>query len=160
MSKHNNKPYHNYSNYSANTAAVKTEETKVVNEETEALTEAEGSPAAGLRANVSPVDEAAPDEITETIKVEEAETEDLIDEPVTTTEEDEQALKSTPRIGSVNCGRLRMRKAPNTDADIICELTEGSEVQINEAESTDDFYKVTTPTGAEGFCMKKFITIK
>ena len=66
----------------------------------------------------------------------------------------------SPKTGVVNCELLRMRKAANTKADVICTLSEGIEVQINEKASTEEFYAVTTSAGAEGFCMKKFITIK
>jgi uncharacterized protein YgiM (DUF1202 family) len=129
MSKHN-KPYHNYNNYSANTNAA------VENEEMKAVTET--SRAAGLRADISPVDEVAEIAVTEPTE-----------EPT-----------STPKTGVVNCELLRMRKAANTKADVICTLPEGTEVQINENDSTNEFYAVTTSAGAEGFCMKQFITIK
>lgn len=60
----------------------------------------------------------------------------------------------------VDCTRLRVREVANTDANIICEIDVASEVKIYENESTNDFYKVCTATGFEGFCMKKFIKIK
>lgn len=66
-----------------------------------------------------------------------------------------------PTIGVVNCKLLRVRSAADSTTDnVICELPEGTEVQVNEATSTTDFYAITTTAGVEGFCMKKFITIK
>ena len=88
-------------------------------------------------------------EVTEEIEV----TEPTVEEPVVETTE--------LAIGVVNCKLLRVRSEADSTADnVICEIEEGSEVQINEAESTSEFYKVVTTAGAEGFCMKKFITIK
>ena len=137
MSKYN-KPYHNYNNYSANNAAVKTEEPVIENEEMEAVTE----------------------EVTEEIIEAEVSAEELIDEPIVATEEPE-IVEPTPITGVVTgCGELRVRVAPNTNADILCKIEKDSEVQIIESESTEEFYKVITEAGAEGYCMKKFITIK
>lgn len=65
-----------------------------------------------------------------------------------------------PKTGTVvECVKLNVRKGPFADAEIITEINVGSEVQISEKESTKDFYHVYTPTGADGFCMKKFIKI-
>ena len=131
MSKHN-KPYHNYNNYSANKPAV--DPTEVVeNEEMEAVAE------------------------TEEVEAEIA-AEDLVEE--TTVEVTEEPARPAPIIGVVNCAKLRMRNAANTEADVLCNLSEGTEVEVNFLESTEDFYNVTIETGAVGFCMKKFITIK
>ena len=63
-------------------------------------------------------------------------------------------------IGVVaNCAKLNVREKATTNADIVCELTAGSEVMIDESKSTNDFYKICTASGVEGFCMKKFITV-
>lgn len=144
MSKHNK--YHNYNNYSANKPEVKIEEPVVETPEVTLVTEeveqvevaeiAEVSPAAGLRTNISPVDEVA-----------------LVEEPAVETTE--------AKIGVVNCKLLRVRSEADATADnVIWELPEGTEVYIDETKSTVDFYKIVTAAGAEGFCMKKFITIK
>lgn len=63
-----------------------------------------------------------------------------------------------PTYGIVyNCKKLNVRVAPYVDADIECTIDEDSKVIINEAESTEDFYKVCTAAGVEGFCMKDYI---
>lgn len=77
-----------------------------------------------------------------------------IDE-VTPTEVAEEVI---PKIGVVtDCVKLNVREEADPTADILCEILLGSEVVIDETESTDDFYKVCTETGVEGFCMKRYI---
>lgn len=58
-----------------------------------------------------------------------------------------------------NCAKLNVRKAPSADANIVTEIAVGTEVMVDDTESTEDFYKVVTEAGIEGYCMKKFITI-
>lgn len=63
-----------------------------------------------------------------------------------------------PKIGRVfGCTSLNVRKAPKTNAMVICTINCHAEVEIDELESTDDFYKIFTASGIEGYCMKKFI---
>lgn len=64
------------------------------------------------------------------------------------------------KIGTVvNCAKLNVRKNPSVNADIICELLKLAEVMISDSESTDEFYKINTDSGIEGFCMKKYIAV-
>ena len=64
-------------------------------------------------------------------------------------------------IGLVaNCKRLNIREGPTVDAPVICEVACRTELMIEEADSTEDFYKVCTEAGIEGYCMKKFIAIQ
>lgn len=66
-----------------------------------------------------------------------------------------------PKIGTVtDCIRLNVRKDPNTNAEIICEVSAATDLMIDEEQSTDTFYKVFTAAGVEGYCMKRFVTIK
>ena len=58
------------------------------------------------------------------------------------------------------CERLNVRKEPSSTAAIVCEIENKTEVMIEESESTEDFYKVFTVSGIDGFCMRKFIEIK
>lgn len=72
----------------------------------------------------------------------------------------ETAIETTPapKIGRVfGCTSLNVRKAPKTNATVICTINCHAEVEIDELESTDDFYKICTASGIEGYCMKKFI---
>lgn len=68
---------------------------------------------------------------------------------------------NTAKVGIVaGCSKLNIREEPKTDSAIISEISCQAEVIIEEAESTEDFYKVCTSFGVEGFCMKKYIVIK
>lgn len=65
------------------------------------------------------------------------------------------------KVGIVTgCSKLNVREEPKTDSAIISEIPCQAEVMIEEAESTEDFYKVCTSFGVEGFCMKKYIVVK
>ncbi len=57
----------------------------------------------------------------------------------------------------VNCFTLNVLDHPADNSNVICQVNRLSEVEIDEAESTDKFYKIYTPTGIEGFCKKCFI---
>ena len=58
------------------------------------------------------------------------------------------------------CEKLNVRTEPSPTAAIVCEIDRQTEVLIEEAESTEDFYKVCTASGVDGFCMRKFIKIQ
>ena len=64
------------------------------------------------------------------------------------------------KFGKVsNCKKLNVRKLPSRDSEIISELVEGSEIMIDDNESTALFYKICTEHGIEGYCMKNFIKV-
>lgn len=63
-------------------------------------------------------------------------------------------------VGVANCLRLHIFTEPNTESDIVCKVRYLTEVAVDLENSTDDFYKIYTVTGAEGFCKKDLITIK
>ena len=101
-----------------------------------------------------PVDETVIEETTveeTSVTTPEIET----DEPV--------VVEETPKfvIGVVvGCGKLNVRKQMSTTADILCELPVKSEVQVFADENNDEWYHVITASGIEGYCMKKYITVK
>ena len=99
-------------------------------------------PDRGLRATTSIIEEAAAEPA---------------DQPV------EESPKKESKVGIVaNCEKLNLRRSPLKDSDganIITELLSGVAVVIDEDESTPNFYKVTTETGLEGYCMKQFIEL-
>lgn len=100
--------------------------------------------------------------VEETVEapVEEVETvaEETMETPVAETE---PAIEVVAEIKGVvsNCGRLNVRKKPNAESDAIAVIPVGAEVFIDMDASTEDFYKVNV-NGRDGFCMKKYITIK
>ena len=69
--------------------------------------------------------------------------------------DEEQSIK----IGIVLSAKLNVREEPSTDAAIVCEVAKSTELIIDESGSTDDFYKICTAAGIEGFCMKKFVSV-
>lgn len=70
-------------------------------------------------------------------------------------------MKPQTEIGIVTgCLSLNVRKEPRMSSEIICLLDSLTEVLIDEKGSTDEFYKVTTASGIDGFCMKKYISIR
>ena len=97
---------------------------------------------------------------TETVE----QVETSIDEtPVETpieTEPVEQLTESEPVEGTVGCEKLYVRSDATVDSEPVGVINRDSKVFIYEDESTDEFYKVCTATGLEGYCMKKFISVQ
>lgn len=60
----------------------------------------------------------------------------------------------------INCNNLNIRKHPDLNSDIICAIKCSTEVMIDDNESTEDFYKICTVSGIEGFCMKQYIEVR
>ena len=100
-------------------------------------------------------DNAVP-EVEETVEVtEEQNVEPEVEETV------EVAEESTVITGVVtNCVKLNVRVIPQQYGKIRQVINESSKVQIDEKESTDEYYKVYTESGIEGYCKKEFITIE
>ena len=75
---------------------------------------------------------------------------------------EEEFVHPTPIMGAVkkDVSKLNVRKNPNANAPVVCTIAGGSTVVITEEESTQEFYKVCTEAGVEGYCMKKFIAVK
>lgn len=72
----------------------------------------------------------------------------------------EETIAKMPKPGVVvDCLKLNVREAPNANADVVCIINASTKFVVDEAESTDDFYAVCTESGAEGYCMKKFVKI-
>ena len=91
--------------------------------------------------------------VEEEVKVEAVELEEVA-------ELEETAHANELKTGEVaNCTKLNVREHPYATADIVCVIKVGTELMIDEAESTNEFYKVCTASGVEGYCMKKFVTI-
>ena len=85
--------------------------------------------------------------LEETAEAEKEETENLI------TVEKKESL-----VGVVkDCEKLNIRKAPDKKSEAVCIVMVGSVLLIDQDKSTDDWYKVYTESGMEGFCMKKYV---
>lgn len=73
----------------------------------------------------------------------------------------EEQLNKEPTIGFIDgCDKLNVRMESNKDSEVVTILDNATEVTIDLDNSTDNFYKIMTSEGVEGYCMKKFITIK
>lgn len=103
---------------------------------------------ANLTETVEPVEVA--EEIVDT-------TAEVIEEPII----EEPIIEEPKSISGIvtDCIKLNVREQPNPNADILGTINEGSEVIVSEDESTDDFYKICTSAGLDGYCMRKFISI-
>lgn len=78
-----------------------------------------------------------------------------------TSSESAEAVQNDIVEGIVsNCTKLNIRKVPKPGSDVVCVVDAGTLLHVDQKESNKDFYKVTTETGAEGFAMCQFVTIK
>lgn len=57
----------------------------------------------------------------------------------------------------VNCAKLNVREEPSVDADVVCVLDVMSEVKIDVEKSDNEWLKISTANGVEGYCMRKFV---
>lgn len=96
-----------------------------------------------------------------TESVEQVETpidETSVETPIET--ESVESAKPEPIEGVVGCEKLYVRSDATVDSEPVGVITRDSKVFVYEDESTDEFYKVCTATGLEGYCMKKFISVQ
>ena len=120
--------------------------------------------------NITEFDESLNEEIEESVvtnetseEVEDASgVEEIVEEDVPEVKEESLDTISKPIcFGFVdNCESLRIRQVPNPVGEILTTISSGTEVEIDLNNSTNDFYKVCTATGLDGYCMKKFITLR
>lgn len=64
------------------------------------------------------------------------------------------------KTGVATCLRLHILSEPRADANVVCKVRYLTELMVNETESTDDYYKVCTAIGAEGYCDKNSVEIR
>lgn len=75
---------------------------------------------------------------------------------------EEADVSNEPRIvpGVVtDCICLNVRKQPDIHADVAVVIDALTNVCVDLNTSTEDFYRVTTSDGVEGYCMKKYISL-
>lgn len=58
------------------------------------------------------------------------------------------------------CDMLNVRSKPDKESDVVSMLQRDVEIEIVDTNASDDFYKIVTEIGIEGYCMKDFIAIK
>lgn len=101
----------------------------------------------------------ATDEIVEEIEEVNDSVEDAIeiDDSVSA---DEIVEETESLIGVVSgCTKLNIRKESNITSEPVCIVPEKSVLLIDQDLSTEEWYKVYTEAGMEGFCMKKYVTV-
>ncbi len=60
----------------------------------------------------------------------------------------------------VNCDYLRVRSKPSLKAEEIVLIPKDSKVSIDSSsKESKDFYKVLTPDGTKGYCVKEYIKL-
>lgn len=75
----------------------------------------------------------------------------------------DEAVKETPRTikGEVaNCARLNVRKTRKLSAKVLTIIQKGDIVTVHTEDSTNEWLSVSTESGVDGFCMKKYIAVK
>lgn len=87
------------------------------------------------------------------VETEVVQTEETVVEEPTTPVVEPKAAKVT------DCVKLNVRKDPSTSSDVVCEIAASTNLVVYEEESTEEFYRICTSAGIEGYCMKKYITI-
>lgn len=108
----------------------------------------------------------APIEVVKPIKEVEGVITNQIDEPVQEVKivepvKEVDVIEPVKEVKGVviNCARLNVRKEPEPKAEVLCTVDANCELMVDEANSTEDFYKVYTAAGIEGYCVKYFIAI-
>lgn len=57
----------------------------------------------------------------------------------------------------VDCAKLNVREEPSTDAQVVCVLDVMSEIKVDTEKSDNEWFKIYTANGIEGYCMRKFV---
>lgn len=72
----------------------------------------------------------------------------------------EDGVENNEVIGKISgFEKLYVRKEANKDSEPVGIVTSKDDLSIDVAHSTDDFYKVITSNGLEGYCVKEFVKI-
>ena len=85
-----------------------------------------------------------------------------VEEEIAKVNESEEATKEADStvVGYVSgCLKLNIREEGYPGANVVCVVPEKTALLIEAAESNDEWYKVYTETGMEGFCMKQYVTL-
>lgn len=108
--------------------------------------------------NYSKKNENVESEVTEAAETAEVKMESEVTEAIETGVE---VVPEIPKIGTVSgCTKLNVRRKPAAGAEVVSIINAGTEVEIDEAKSTAEWYKVIVPAVNEGYCMRKFITVQ
>ena len=89
-----------------------------------------------------------------------------VEEEIAEVNESEEVTKEAIKeadstvVGYVSgCLKLNIREEGYLGANVVCVVPEKTALLIEVSESNDEWYKVYTETGMEGFCMKQYVTL-
>ena len=72
----------------------------------------------------------------------------------------ENNVENNEVIGKISgFEKLYVRKEASKDSEPVGIVTDKDDLSIDVVRSTDDFYKVITSNGLEGYCVKEFVKI-
>lgn len=72
----------------------------------------------------------------------------------------DSAVEDVTQVGVVvGCSKLNIRKEPSIKAEVIGQIPLNSKIVVYSDEVYQDFYRICTYSGVEGYCMKKFINL-
>lgn len=72
----------------------------------------------------------------------------------------ENNVENNEVIGKISgFEKLYVRKEASKDSEPVGIVTDKDDISIDVVHSTDDFYKVITSNGLEGYCVKEFVKI-
>ena len=115
--------------------------------------------------NIEKVNEVT-EEITEEITNEVNETVEQVEETINEVEESNNEIEETKEeiteevIGKIiEFEKLYVRKEASKYSEPVGIVTDKDYLSIDIIHSTDDFYKVITSNGLEGYCVKEFVKI-
>ena len=102
-------------------------------------------------------------EVEESINETEETTEEVteeVTEPEVIVPNIEDSVENNEVIGKISgFEKLYVRKEANKDSEPVGIVTDKDDLSIDVIHSTDDFYKVITSNGLEGYCVKEFVKI-
>lgn len=131
------------------------EVTEVTEETTEESTDEVNETVEQVEETVNEVEEST-DETEETTE----EVTEEVTEPEVIVPSIEDGVENNEVIGKISgFEKLYVRKEANKDSEPVGIVTDKDDLSIDVAHSTDDFYKVITSNGLEGYCVKEFVKI-
>lgn len=88
------------------------------------------------------------------------ETKEEVTEPEVIVPSIENNVENNEVIGKISgFEKLYVRKEASKDSEPVGIVTDKDDLSIDVARSTNDFYKVITSNGLEGYCVKEFVKI-
>ena len=133
-----------------------------LNQNIEEVTEVTEESTEKVKETVEQVEETI-NEVEETTNEIEKTTEEVTDEvtePEVIVPSIENNVENNEVIGKISgFEKLYVRKEASKDSEPVGIVTDKDDLSIDVARSTDDFYKVITSNGLEGYCVKEFVKI-